>query len=493
MDLSLRTISAKFSSEMPHDVCIMKPKVEIGRQPNEKLNLCQDLSAGKTKYKTLTEILQKSYSLPPVIRNSVHLTNSLAAKGQNILTVNNQNLLGIKGQNIEAVIGQNTQDINGRNIQAVNGQNTQDINDQNIQAVNIQNTQSVDGQSVQAVNVQNTQAVNSQNTQSVDSQSVQAVNVQNTQAVNGPCLFNAKRRRKQANPRKVIKTHHNPERKTTVPILPKKILDNGHISDCDEGQTTQSSDLSESDLMEEEEEDTTHTSAFRPKKITSRIKSREKRKELRLHGKEYTTPSGKTYPERRVREKDCSRCRYSCSQNITSEQRQEIFNHFWSLDSYVKRLYYYCQSIKEKPARTMTHTRECCREYTFIVGKERVRVCKGFYLATLDVSDKAVRIAMEKRKKGKGMWDKRGLHPPHNKTRPVDREHVCQHIEAFLTGDVSNGSEEKDEVQLGFDLNITKMHQNYVKDCENVPREPVSEDVYRKIFNAEYNLSPTKL
>ncbi|KAK7485433.1 hypothetical protein BaRGS_00023381 [Batillaria attramentaria] len=223
--------------------------------------------------------------------------------------------------------------------------------------------------------------------------------------------------------------------------------------------------------------------------------NREHRRRLRLFGKEYTTPSGKTYPERKVREKDCSKCRYNCSQNISRDQQQAIFDHFWGLNSYVKRLYYYCQSIKEKPAKTMTHTRECSREYTFLVGSERIRVCKGFYLATLDVSDKAVRIAMEKRKKGMSLSDKRGNHPPHNKTKPADKDRVRRHIEDFLLGHICvKGSTEDTQMNAaGQEVNITRMHQLYVQECKADGKEAVSEDVYRKTFNAEYNLSCTKV
>lgn len=160
--------------------------------------------------------------------------------------------------------------------------------------------------------------------------------------------------------------------------------------------------------------------------------SREKRKELRLFGKEYTSPSGRIYPERRVREKDCSKCRYNCSQNVSPAQRLAIFTHFWRLDSYVKRLHYYCHSIREKPAKTMTHTRECSREYTFLVDGKRVRVCKGFYLATLDVSDKAVRIAMEKRKQGRAVWDKRGPQQHGATCKLRDTCRPCQHAGTAL-------------------------------------------------------------
>lgn len=228
-------------------------------------------------------------------------------------------------------------------------------------------------------------------------------------------------------------------------------------------------------------------------RISTSLQNREKRKALRLYGKAYTTPSGKSYPQRRVRDKDCSKCRYNCSVNITAEQRQAIFEHFWSLDSYVKRLYYYCQSIKEKPAKTMKHTRECSREYTFLVDGERVRVCKGFYLATLDVSDKAVRIAMEKRKRGKGMWDKRGAHPPHNKTRPEDKDRVRSHIESFLIIDIYTKTCDNSSTTPGQDLNVTKMHQDYAQECREEGREPVSEDVYRKTFNTEYNLTTVQV
>ena len=199
--------------------------------------------------------------------------------------------------------------------------------------------------------------------------------------------------------------------------------------------------------------------------------------------------TNRLYPPRKVQKKDCSKCRYNCSVNITQDQRQAIFDHFWSLRSSLKRLYFFCQSIKEKPAKTTKHTRECSREYMFRVDGSHVRVCKGFYLATLNVSDKAVRIAMEKRKRGRGVCDRRSNLPPVNgKMRSEEHEKARNHIESYLLPEIFNKTRENSSVVPGEDFDLSSKYLEYAEKCSSENRVGISEEEYKMMFTTEYNL-----
>ena len=58
------------------------------------------------------------------------------------------------------------------------------------------------------------------------------------------------------------------------------------------------------------------------------------RKKLRQSGKAYTSVKGNHGPERSMRIKDCSKCKFKCSEKISEEQRQQIFNSYWNLQSH---------------------------------------------------------------------------------------------------------------------------------------------------------------
>ena len=61
-----------------------------------------------------------------------------------------------------------------------------------------------------------------------------------------------------------------------------------------------------------------------------------------------------------------------------------------------------------------------------------VRVCKMFFLKTLDISDKMVRYTIEKKALGASCGkDKRGSHSPWNKLSDSQKQKVKKHIESF--------------------------------------------------------------
>ena len=48
-----------------------------------------------------------------------------------------------------------------------------------------------------------------------------------------------------------------------------------------------------------------------------------------------TAAAGKAKKERYVKPQDCTKCRYKCSVHINEEERKEIFNSYWQLDSLI--------------------------------------------------------------------------------------------------------------------------------------------------------------
>ena len=87
--------------------------------------------------------------------------------------------------------------------------------------------------------------------------------------------------------------------------------------------------------------------------------------------------------------------------------------------------------------------------------------------------------------------DKRGKHEPHNKTTKTAMEVIRKHIESFPVVEGHYTRKDSNRKYLGADLNITRMYQLYLEQSKGKISEKdiVSQSIYRKVFNEEYNFS----
>ena len=131
---------------------------------------------------------------------------------------------------------------------------------------------------------------------------------------------------------------------------------------------------------------------------------------------------------------DCGKCKYKCSEKLDETMRQDIFAAFWDLGDYERQRQFLCQHVIEKPTVSnqlgKSRKKDTARTYTLSINKESVRVCKPFFLATLNIGDKMVRYTLAKRVHGtyKGN-DSRGKHVAWNKSSVDQIKAVKDHIE----------------------------------------------------------------
>ena len=103
--------------------------------------------------------------------------------------------------------------------------------------------------------------------------------------------------------------------------------------------------------------------------------------------------TGKSVPGRTVKTvKDCSKCKFKCSEKISYEERQNIHDKFWSLDDEGKSHFYseFTKRFEKLRSRGQSNVKPKTYSYAFFLrsGSSTVkeRVCKAFFLTTLDVS-----------------------------------------------------------------------------------------------------------
>ena len=121
-------------------------------------------------------------------------------------------------------------------------------------------------------------------------------------------------------------------------------------------------------------------------------------------------------------------------------------------------------------------------------GSVSVRVCKTAFLRIHAVSNGRLNRALKAQQDAGGSphQDQRGRHEPANKTKAEDIAAVSAHIKRFPKYKSHySRSDSPHKEYLSPDLSIAKMYAIYKEEIE----APVSEWVYRKVFNENFNLS----
>ena len=218
-----------------------------------------------------------------------------------------------------------------------------------------------------------------------------------------------------------------------------------------------------------------------------------KRKKLRNQGKQYISKTGKTIAQKSVKKKDCSKCRFKCSLKVSEEERTQLFTLYWELGDYAQQRSFLCSSVSVSDTKRLskeTPKRTKALSYFFIINDKRERVCKDFFLKTLDIGKKTVDCALAKSEHGVFVGtDQRGRNTPGNKTPTVDENFIHRHIKSFPVVESHYTRKYSQRKYLAQDLSIEKMYKLYTEECKKAGRKPVKSKLYRRIFNHNYNLS----
>jgi len=216
---------------------------------------------------------------------------------------------------------------------------------------------------------------------------------------------------------------------------------------------------------------------------------RNKRKIRRNKGLSYTSSTGILTEPRKVKSVDCSKCRFKCSSKISEENRQTLFSTYWNLADYEKQRSFLCQHIKQTDTKGGKRKLKA-NSFYFTADEISHRVCKRFFLKTLDVGKKTVEVALRNKCHGTFVGnDKRGTKASVNKTPPRFVDMIHEHIRSFPIMESHYSRAKTRKQYLSADLNIKLMYSlfkvKYFADQEC----PVKECIYRRIFCENYNLS----
>ena len=219
------------------------------------------------------------------------------------------------------------------------------------------------------------------------------------------------------------------------------------------------------------------------------------RKRLRNSGQKYRSTSGKVVAAKTCKPVQNHKCRLNCALKLTDEQRQQIFDGFWALETWSAQNAYICGLVEQRhvdrhySAEGHASRRQFTRDFYLWSNEGSSRVCKTVFLATLGISNGRLSRTLNSQIHAGDATpavDNRGRHAPANKTPADQIENVRQHIGSFPT---YSSQENPNERFLSPTLSLGMMYRLYLKECDGSGREPVKQWCYRRVLLTDFNLS----
>ena len=158
------------------------------------------------------------------------------------------------------------------------------------------------------------------------------------------------------------------------------------------------------------------------------------RKRRRQSGMSYRTAAGKIAEAKTVGQckRDHTACRFRCSVSFSSDDQQKIHSEHWGLSDDKKREFYVRTTTVKGKARTRRAfdktKKKMSYSFFFMKGKEKIRICKDFYLSTLSIDAKRI-VNTHKSKNsttGTAALYCRGKHVKKN-LQKLSTRHTCTH------------------------------------------------------------------
>lgn len=226
--------------------------------------------------------------------------------------------------------------------------------------------------------------------------------------------------------------------------------------------------------------------------------TRERNRELRIHGKEYIQRNKRVKPPKLLKPDPCKgkKCQHNCSTNVNDEQRLKIFHSYYKMPNEGIQNQFLASCVEKVPIKrrygdpTVESRRKCSKEYFLPVDGKKIQVCQQFLLATLSITQKKIRYLDENKTEMRtAKPENRGHKEPKNKT-PIE---VMQTIDSFiklLPAVPSHYCRAKSTKRyLPVELkNTVNLYRTYKQHCIENTYKFVTERLFRVIFKRNYNI-----
>lgn len=215
------------------------------------------------------------------------------------------------------------------------------------------------------------------------------------------------------------------------------------------------------------------------------LQTREERKNNKYSNTEYINTKNEKVLPKIFKEFDCH-CNNKCAENITVDAQSKLFEQFHNLGSYSAQNLFLLESVEE------IHKKRCYtknkqkqeRTYTRIYTFNKIKVCKEFFVKTLQISPSRVNTVLAKIRDGQGLADQRGVAiGGHNRISHESRIEVIHHISTIVTSISPNRMDTKVGCPFPPEYTFKKMYDMYKGSYQS---EVVSFSTYKAIFYKEF-------
>ncbi|CAK1592734.1 unnamed protein product [Parnassius mnemosyne] len=232
-------------------------------------------------------------------------------------------------------------------------------------------------------------------------------------------------------------------------------------------------------------------------KATKKV-PKNKRKQAaqkRLSGQSYIKTNGEVVQEKKVQPNPCvgKKCGNNCG-DITEERRISIFKHFWSLSeqrrkdwiiSLTQKTNIKRKRNKDSEKRTITY------KYNITDGEAHRQICLQFLCKTIDVSHKYIYYTVSTADEfGSAKQSERGKSVPPNKTSNDEITAVENYIKCLPAVPSHYCRKDSTRTYLPAEYkNLANLYRKYKEYRSFQGLTYVSESIFRKVFNENFNIA----
>lgn len=187
------------------------------------------------------------------------------------------------------------------------------------------------------------------------------------------------------------------------------------------------------------------------------------------------------------------KCRLKCSANINTEERYMIFHQFWDLgDLTLQRTFIRDSMTDIEPKYKYTNAKNprCNNKaYHFLVNNNKIRVCKTFFKATLNISDRMIFTVQKKiNENGFVIEDLRGKHQSHRRNDIELLNAIRAHINTIPRIESHYLRSQTSREYIDCSKNIKDLYNDFKADRQKENKEAGTYITYYKVFTTEFNL-----
>ncbi|XP_022823697.1 uncharacterized protein LOC111362445 isoform X3 [Spodoptera litura] len=218
------------------------------------------------------------------------------------------------------------------------------------------------------------------------------------------------------------------------------------------------------------------------------------KKSLKNSGESYQTVKGNTIPAKKLKPPCSTDCRLKCTEKINEEKRLNIFNDFWGIGDLGRQRYFVASCMGVVKPKYSLHREDSKRSlnvsYKFTINSEEIRVCKRFFMATLDIGHSFLSTVNKKKASGIIPEDRRGRHGNTGRCLPqADKDGAREHINSYPRKESHYCRASSTKEYLDGDLNLTMMYRQYKEWCHQNSKPIIKQGTYEHIFRNEFNIA----